>query len=407
MSPHTKARVEWLKGFALFSMLIACSTNSPEHKKVLDNPKAEIVQIDPNITVDFKSSTFFNHQKLVPLSSPDSITIGEIKKVIPYKNRIYSISHSKKSAVMIFDEKGHLQKQISMQMGETMAPASIEDILVDPGSGTLEVLDRSNKRIVIFDLMGNFIEASQINIWALSFAKHGGLYAFYCGNEFNGNVMDKLVYMKKGSPMKPLTTYFRIDRNRSRYLHLMDNNNFSFSQGQLSLMYAFADTIFRISPDRVEPRIAFDFGEFRLNDEIFNASHLSIAAFMSEVRRTHKAFYLNGLFEGQTYLLSSFEFEGRRYHLLYNKVEHKVHIINNYIEDLIFNGLPIESAGKNMPRGANPETGELAFVIEPLDAIEYCKNAILLASESQSDLTQLLASLSVDSNPIVVLRRLK
>lgn len=125
----------------------------------------------PTIDIELKNTTLLSlghlldASQLIPLELTDNSGLDYIHKVVAHDDRMYvfnEIEASYDKSLVIFNQEGHFLKRLS---ANTDGPGNfqfISDFFVH--NDNLEIIDKIRKKIIRFDLAGNYIDEHGIDL---------------------------------------------------------------------------------------------------------------------------------------------------------------------------------------------------------------------------------------------------
>ena len=124
-------------------------------EKTQNDSNMGIIRVDfSDVKYSEEAMDFFSSYKLIQLETNDQCLIGEITKIITYRDRIYILDMYKTESVFIFDNTGKWINTIHRKGQGPEEYINITDIFVDDKTQSLCLLCRSNKKIMVFDENG-------------------------------------------------------------------------------------------------------------------------------------------------------------------------------------------------------------------------------------------------------------
>lgn len=148
-----------IKYFYLIS-LITCLIIGCTQKNINQEDNGLFHEININIkdSRQLKLSDISTDIRYVKLESRNDIYIPFSYNMVVYKNRIYIVGYKNQSAFLsCFDENGKL---LFLLMNKGQGPGeyvNIDDIIINPYSDEIELLDSYSQKILKYDLDGNFL----------------------------------------------------------------------------------------------------------------------------------------------------------------------------------------------------------------------------------------------------------
>ena len=149
--------------FASCILLSGCSQNRSGLKASDHNlTKISIEYQDPT-----PLNKFIENTKLVRLGETDPL-IGNIDNLIVTKDKIV-VTDAKNSTIFIFDTTGKNTAVINRQGRGPIEYLGLDYAALTPDGEKIALHDNLGKKVLIFDLDGNFIEKKNVDFWFSSF----------------------------------------------------------------------------------------------------------------------------------------------------------------------------------------------------------------------------------------------
>lgn len=137
--------------------LVACQTQK-ENKQIENVPIVIPVKTISSDSI-VKASTYFKNATVIPLETSDSCLLTSLKKVIPYKNKLYVLDHRNQTGVFCFDMNGNLLKIIGNKGAGPQEHTSLDDFSVEEESGLIYLNNRDRQRILVFTEKGEYVKS--------------------------------------------------------------------------------------------------------------------------------------------------------------------------------------------------------------------------------------------------------
>lgn len=128
--------------------------------QLIFNGNIDTIKIDTNQVIQAKQ--VISNLKIIKLATPSSVLIGEIDKILHLEDKFIVVDQRKAKNIFVFDTTGNFLNvigKIGRGPGEYIG---IDDVCLIPGSDNICVLDRSTKKIKIFDIKGKFIHSEDL-----------------------------------------------------------------------------------------------------------------------------------------------------------------------------------------------------------------------------------------------------
>lgn len=380
-------------------VLISCKSEI-KNKAGTDYIKISIPEkIDNPIQLD----SIFLKRKVIPLETANNCLIGEITKILFYKDRLFILERSRK--LLAFDINGKYLFDVGQEGRGPGEYSSIRDFDIDE-NGNVYILtyqkvlqyDNDGKYLkrFSFDFVSNDSEIfcnplefavkqdGNFYIWGGSFGikdnSEGKYFAMYEITEI-GKVINKYF------PLKYSTTQGFEKHRFTRYsnLFLIEPN------------YG-VDTIYSLSNQELKPRYYIDFGNKKMNVQVPEGFGSS-GEFKMKVDRL---FYHNihSCIETNEWLYFRFDHKMKRYNVYYSKKLDKA-FVSNYKTDSGLDGPVLITAvhENNFIGYCNSNS--------IIKSISESKKSNMVLSASEKAIIKDLADLQETDNPVLFICSLK
>lgn len=317
----------------LISAIFACQ----DHKK--DIGLSEKISIDPTNTQNIKRSQIFSLNRIIQLENHPEAAIGQTQSgfdLVPGKKFILVSS----SNVSLYDYSGNFQYNISkMGRGPGEYITNSEILLC---KNKFRMLDRTQKKIINFELDGAFLNEYPLVTFAQSFICQNDYTIIYIGNA--PNEFNKRLFLYDNEFVM-LDSYFSIGKNHEQYLNVFDKTNFFVFLDSLRFLNAFDYNIYNVdiinNSFDIEPRYYLEFGEYETPESYFNKEFSNIKEFITTLEKSNYAFYIQGFIETEDNIYFSFSYSelNNRYLAIYSKQSKNAIVVDKIIDDIIFDGL--------------------------------------------------------------------
>jgi hypothetical protein len=246
-----------------FTVLIAClfskctcSTNS----EGTVNKEDEILTIKFNFDetpVNIHDIGLISDVEILNLDCEEAI-FGEINKIIRHKNRIYILDKRQTYSVIIYDTLGNFVNLIDKHGQGPNEYIQLSDIFINPDDETLNLVSRTDRKILKHDLNGNFISVEKMPKMFTQLSKIKDGYvgymantATYDNNSYNVWTLSNTLELKDG--------FFEIDPTWESSVLAHE----SFSQYEDKTYYTtFLDfNVYSIKNEKCSVAYTFDFGK--------------------------------------------------------------------------------------------------------------------------------------------------
>lgn len=333
-------KIKLLSIVLLNSILISCQL-----KERTNNNDAEIIQISKKeIRDEIDVGKMVEEVRYVELETTEESLIGNVSKVIAYKDKIYIKDRFVASKIYIFDATGRFITTVSSTgkgPGEYM---SLEDIAIDSYKDELLVNDTANKKILVFDLGGEFLREFKIPYWA------SNIYALresYLFNLYQEELDHNLLLMDKESLEIRKDMFFPAVLGRDGV-----GLNAPFFEYSTEVLFTFSliDEIYNITDieaGNIRTKYILDFKEVPPIEAIINKENMEVYEFLTSSDYCYHSFLIN---ETSRWLLFNFMLGDKKKFAFYDKKEKSIHLgdsVTNHTDGKPFS-MPMFSTGDEL-----------------------------------------------------------
>ncbi|GAB2634681.1 6-bladed beta-propeller [Belliella aquatica] len=250
------------KIIGIFLLFAFACTSQPETGTVTEKDGIITIKVDLDSVKDGKLTDYFEPEieylLLKEDENPDS-QIGEIEKLIEYKDKIFVFDWWIGKSVHIFDRQGNFIRRIRNRGDGLGKYIEVADLQVE--QDTIYLLAHPGK-IIKFDLEGSFINEIKIPV---------------IGRTFHYDINSDLFFIYSGSRAENLVTVLNHAGKVIRsyfssypdvfYGNMMDPVNFYQDNNGFYFTRTYADTLYRFTSDGFKPEIIYDFAKNGMNHE--------------------------------------------------------------------------------------------------------------------------------------------
>jgi hypothetical protein len=260
---------------ALGLLLFSASCKESVKKEIVTGPVE--LKIEPEA---IQTAYDFNKFELIPLEINDLSLVGAIDKLIVEKDKIYILDKEISKSVLCFSTSGKFLFKInSIGEGEGKFSKPFDLVLFDK---SLHILDIFQRKIIVFDLGGNFkheypipFEEQVVNFFPLN----REFTAYHMDGRSSGS--DKTNFIRIFGHKDSTTTIQGVSDIGSTDAYQIPIE-FSKHKGQVSFLHAWTDTIYKISEEKIEPAYLLNFGANRLDEKVKKLPLMDMRKFIME-----------------------------------------------------------------------------------------------------------------------------
>jgi len=375
-----------------FLVLIACSNSTSEVEigRLIVPSDKQPIKISVQVDEDASSPSLINLLDSIRiLKLSNERLIAEITKVKFHGDQVFVFDQIAQ-ALLIFLETGELVNVIDRTGRGPGEFVKIADFAIDPAQEEIVILDQFNRKMLHYDLQGNFINEIRFTTHARHFSIINGAYILY--NDFNSRwgetnynlfISDSSGHVK--SHLLPFDKEYK-NTNRVKLSYLTDN------QAEVNYIGHYSRDWYKITEDSIWKAYEIDFGELNAPTNIV---HDRFDAFNE---------YAHGIcyfFENENYLAFSFFYKNQIQTKYYDKKRRA--IINGLtsIPHVVYYNfaLPVKATWEE-------------YFVQVVDAQQYLDlvkkyNHLELDNPELLPISNTINELKHDDNPVLILFKLK
>ncbi len=273
-------------------MLFVCSCFDSNREIASTGRSFNTVVVDDVESVDLLKAedVIHDYQLIVLETTPESI-VGEVHKVIFAKSRVFVLDISKSKSVFVFNQKGEFLHRIGLigqGPGEYIEPM---DMAVDSINNEVIIYDQGTKKLLFYDLQGNFKMEKSISLFlrSLEYIDDKTILGFShnalnIGNDHQEYPYDLLVFDKEGNIIRK---YLFNDSKIGKGVSILTKNKyFSRNNSNIYVSYLLNDTIYSIENEyQPIPKYVLDFGSKGIKKEDFKSQDRLLEHLVNDERR--------------------------------------------------------------------------------------------------------------------------
>ncbi|MCH7410241.1 6-bladed beta-propeller [Belliella sp. DSM 111904] len=381
--------------YSLFILFFSyCTTN----KEFEVDANTKLLEINPSTAKHIMLSELFEDVEFIKLETKEDFLISQIEKIEYFNNMYFVLSGG---VIFIFDQVGEIVSKIDNKGKGPEEYQTIWDMYIDRDNNTIELLDTPSAKILTYDFEGNLKDIWRHGLIAESFTKaDSDKYLFYCGNNFNDKVSQKLV-IKSKSNNKILNSFIEIDKKHAKFLHFKNNRRFAHTSKSISIVEVFENVVYKYQNNELSKKYSVDFGKNNISKEFLNQDFDNAMFFAKEARLNEFAFLIHSFFESDDYLFFAYEFGEKVQFVFYNKIKGSILNVKGLSDDLFFyEKNEISEIREFLPLAQSEE--KFIIAIEPSTFLDMFNKSNNVTNESPNILN-LVKSIEYYENPILLI----
>ena len=338
----------------------------------------------------FDLSKLSTSVKYIKLDTNDSCLIRNIKKIFYIDNQIIIGSDD---MILFFNEDGKL-KNIVNQRGEGPEEyIGLSDFDICRNKGVISVLDTRGKKIMQYDLSGNFKKKIKLNHWSIGLQNiNDSINLLYSNNQTSPPNNDKFrIYNINTSILS--NSFYPISSKKSNYLHVHSANNFSKCKEEILFCELYNDTIYQLSSDKCIPCYYLDFDNYKIPVSYLEGNYNNIMEFQNDISKHDFSYGINSLSNLPNGILLSYFSDNKKHYLYHNKTEKTSTQFHQFFDKKTFNDRSIDMRKYNV-RFYSDEN----FVFTVANNELYIEEFDYIID---TKLKEQLEALQIDDNPVI------
>tara|TARA_R110000796_G_scaffold71409_5_gene162167 strand:+ start:35657 stop:36808 length:1152 start_codon:yes stop_codon:yes gene_type:complete len=249
-----------LLGF-LFTLISACSTKGNTKS---DND-LQVISIG-EVTKDIGDNLITDRSE-IKLELTDSSTLGPIDKMIMYKGKIYLLDIRVTKSLYIFNLEGEILRRIH-SIGEAEGQFYLPfDFNINQFSDEINILDVRQRRMLNYDLEGNFKSQHKVNGQISDFASlNKDNFVFHMdGRQDDPTEKKELLQIANKSNDSTFLSGV-LEYGSTDYVKIF--NSLTFSNERIIYMQSMHDSIYMVTEKEIKPIYSIDFNGHNIPSEI-------------------------------------------------------------------------------------------------------------------------------------------
>lgn len=388
---------EILQG-VLFLIIISCVTNCKNKKEqdlAAKNPvysvKVDLSEAEKKM---FDLSEFAAEPTIIRLETKSDALISSISRVYNYKQYLFIGDGA--GCVFVFDTTGRFQFKLGKRGNGPEEFVKVNDWAFNPQTEQFILLDDSQRKIKIFDIMGNFVKEIYEPVYSSTMALlNTGKLVFHNGyNSSNATLPYQLIICNYNNDITIEKYFFPIE-NIEPGTYYSASQIFSFYKDSTFYHPEASNTVYSIQNDSITPYFNIDFGKANLPEGIMakdfgGAERLKIQQTRDYINNIEvfynspHAIYFNVIYHANNYVA------------FYLKQEDRLFIANGYSCDLKgLEGLLINEIFFS-------QSGELFVKVEPGSVFKVLQLYKENNKVAPKGLVEFSKTISISDNPVLL-----
>lgn len=249
-----------LVGF-LFTLISACSTK----EKTKSDDDLQVISIG-EVTKHIGDNLITDRSE-IKLELTDSSTLGPIDKMIIYKGKIYLLDIRVTKSLYIFNLEGEILRRIH-SIGEAEGQFYLPfDFNINQFSDEINILDVRQRRMLNYDLEGNFKSQHKVNGQISDFASlNKDNFVFHMdGRQDDPTERKELLQIANKSNDSTFLSGV-LEYGSTDYVKIF--NSLTFSNERIIYMQSMHDSIYMVTEKEIKPIYSIDFNGHNIPSEI-------------------------------------------------------------------------------------------------------------------------------------------
>lgn len=372
--------------FLLFvvSSLAGCMSQKTEEQNV---------NLNLDVFEEIGLSEFSNYE-LLPISTPDSVLIGNVVSIHRKGNNIYLCD---KYSVYKLDENGGIEAVLCKQGEGPGEYYSITDFQID-GNGDVWILSRRNKSVLLYDWAGKVKGQISLDFWSNNMALLDNKMYFFTGNEITDESQSNIQVIDLNSG-DVIQSFNPINPQKSKYLHIAVSNPFIKKGNGFYYTEMFNDTIFSLTDDEFKPARILDLGGHNVPSSFLNNEYANVMDFFQALQPKGYAYGVTLYQESDKWKVLGYVYKKGSHLNVFDNASGESRNIDSF--NLDSHNMIIPIAGLQMFAQSEKE-----FIV-PIEVSSFLEYGEDKGAEIQEKIKKDIKFVSEDQNPVLLIVRLK
>ena len=287
----------------LVFLFLSCKDN--ENSKSDDNHEAVPEKIELGKRQPMKISDISSGMKVIKLETSENALLSNINEIKIFDDSIYVLDVISK-AIYVFDFEGNLVRKLQKGGRGPGEYISISDFLIDTTKRQLEIFDKDNMKINIYDLDNfNFKESISLPFnFAFTFHKKDGTYYFQTNNARNSigeneTNSEVLLYDPSKKQLEPLfDTILPKNENQAWEFYNIFTAN---QENEVFVSLSWHEQLYKIENHKIKPLISVETTDLeKYPKNVFEGNYEKRMSFLNSKGAGNKIhFFKTLLYEGK------------------------------------------------------------------------------------------------------------
>lgn len=289
-------------------VISGCSSLSRQSEEQLET----IIEIPPLLEDKMLDLGKISSVQFIPLETKEGVIVESIDEIKVGEDRIY-IFDKEQESIFIFDRVGNYINKISKKGRGPDEYNYIVDFGVYEATKEIEIYD--HRRLILYDMDGNFLSSRRVPFFAGSFIKIENGYVFFADNHCNDGFCDNLIFCDNDLNLK------------STSLPIQDNfRDINFSEGRRLMkvdgdvkVITYDDCIYTLSASSIINKEKPVFEGSAISKEFYKQKFTSLNDFVMKLLTNPDGGFINNYKENKIYTYFGMYKKGASYSYIYNK----------------------------------------------------------------------------------------
>ena len=262
--------------FLLIITLISCKKEDKE--QLIVDKKIEMIKVNPIGYKEMKPREILSENvEYIPLETTTISTIGKIDRIQIFEGNYFITDKRNAKGIYIFNSKGNFINKISPFGKGPHEITFMDDILYNKITKQIEIFDSARKKILVYDVNGEFIKEFDTKVYLNSFypiAENERYY--YTGfRSFKGMLdIDKNYrLLKMNEEADLLNSFFRYsDSQANQKIVELQNNFFPIDNSdKVFFLEPYSNNVYELKRDSVILKYKLNFTNANIPDDLLES----------------------------------------------------------------------------------------------------------------------------------------